>query len=115
MTQQNPIFKFEDAERIQCKASIMIEGLSGSGKSGLALIIGFALTGDWTKVYDIDTENKSVQLFRGIGSSSGGEFGKFKVAEFTADIGYKPSNYLAGNHFYTNREYCRVCRLFRPE
>lgn len=96
MTQINPIFKFEDAERVQCKASIMIEGLPGKGKSGLALIAGYILSGkDWKKVFDIDTENKSANLFVGVDSSLGEPYGKFKVGQLTADIGYRPSNYLA--------------------
>lgn len=94
--EQNPIFKFEDAERLQCRASIMIEGLPGKGKSGLALMLGFYLAGgDWTKVFDIDTENKSVNLFRDIPFTTGGTVGRFKVGQLTEDVGYKPSNYLA--------------------
>ena len=55
---ENPMFQFEDAERVQIKASIMIEGLSGSGKSGLALLLGFYLAnGIWHDVFDVDTEN----------------------------------------------------------
>lgn len=92
----NPIFQFEDAVRVQCKASIMIEGLSGSGKSGLALAIAEVLAdGDWSKVFDIDTENNSVRLFSGIGNSNGGSFGTFKVGNLTKDIGFSPSNFLA--------------------
>ena len=91
----NPTFKFEDAERVKLKASIMIEGLTGSGKSGLALLLGFYLAGgDWTKVFDIDTENKSANLFAGIPFSNGNPVGKFKVGQLTEDIGFKPSNYL---------------------
>ena len=52
--------RFIDAEREQCKASIMIEGLTGQGKSGLALAFGYILSGkQWDKVYFIDTENRS--------------------------------------------------------
>lgn len=92
----NPIFNFEEAKREQCKASILIQGLSGKGKSGLALILGHALAGnDWTKVFDIDTENKSIQLFSDIDCSAGDTFHGFKIGNFTPDIGYKPSNYLA--------------------
>jgi hypothetical protein len=87
--------KFEEAQRVQCKASIMIEGLTGKGKSGLALIIGKGLAGNWEEVFDVDTENKSANLFAGINSSTGGTFGKFKVGQLTADVGYKPTNYLA--------------------
>ena len=92
----NLTFKFEDAERVKLKASIMIQGLTGSGKSGLALLLGFYLAnGDWSKVFDIDTENKSANLFAGIPFSSGSPVGKFKIGQLTEDVGFKPSHYLA--------------------
>ena len=92
----NPIFKFEDAERKQCKASIMIEGLSGGGKSGLALMLGYYLANEkWEEVFAIDTENKSLDLFSGIPFTTGNNVGKFKVGQLTEDIGFKPTNYLA--------------------
>lgn len=92
----NPIFKFEEAQRLACKASIMIEGLTGRGKSGLALALAYILANkDWKKVFDIDTENKSANLFVGIPASTGNKFGHFQVGYLTPDIGYKPSNYLA--------------------
>jgi len=91
----NLIFGFNKAERKQCKASILIEGLTGTGKSGLALCIAKALANDdYTKVFDIDTENGSLPLFAGLKSTSGGTFDDFQIANFTPDIGYKPSNYL---------------------
>jgi len=94
-TQNNPIFNFKKAARTQCKASIMIQGLSGTGKSGLALALGEGLANhEWDNVFVIDTENKSAPLFVGIPSSSGGVFGSFNVGELTPDIGYKPSFFL---------------------
>lgn len=93
---ENPMFQFEDAERVQLKASIMIEGLSGSGKSGLALLLGFYLAnGIWHDVFDVDTENKSANLFAGIPFTTGNAVGKFRVGQLTEAIGYKPTNYLA--------------------
>ena len=87
---------FEDAQRVQCKASIMFEGLSGSGKSGAAILTGAILAGyDWKKLYATDTENRSLRLLAGTPCSDGNKYGSFKVAELTADIGYAPSNYLA--------------------
>lgn len=92
----NPIFNFEEAKRLQCKASIMIEGLPGKGKTGLALLIGYYLSGeDWSKVFHIDTENKSANLFVDIPSSDGNKFGHFNVGQLTSDIGFKPTNFLA--------------------
>lgn len=92
----NPMFKFEEAQRTQCKASIMIEGLPGKGKTGLALLIGYYLSGqDWKKVFHIDTENKSANLFVDIPASDGQKFGHFKVGQLTSDIGFKPTNFIA--------------------
>lgn len=90
------VVKFTTAKRQQLKASILIEGLSGSGKSGLALLLGYYLSGeDWSKVFHIDTENESANLFAGIPFSNGANVGEFNVGELTEDIGFKPSNYLA--------------------
>lgn len=92
----NPLFTFETATRQQSKASILIEGLSGKGKSGLALLLGYYLAGeDFTKVFDIDTENNSISLFADIQSSGGMKFAGFKHGNFTPDLGYKPTNYEA--------------------
>ena len=86
---------FEDAERQQCKASIMIEGLSGKGKTGAALGIAHILVGgDWSKIAGIDTENKSMPLFVGLNNTFGDTFGHFKISHLTPDIGYKPTHYI---------------------
>ena len=87
--------KFHKAARQKLKASIMIEGLQGSGKSGLALLIAKALTDDWDKIYAIDTENRSLDLFQGIKMNTGDLFGEFNKVDLTVEDGYAPSNYLA--------------------
>lgn len=86
--------KFRKAARQKLKASIMIEGLQGSGKSGLALLFAKALTDDWSKIYAVDTENKSLDLFQGIKANTGETFGEFNKVDLTAEDGYSPSNYL---------------------
>lgn len=86
---------FRTATRQKLKASIMIEGLQGTGKSGLALLIAKALTDDWSKIYAIDTENRSLDLFQGIKMNTGDVFGEFNKADLTADEGYAPSHYLS--------------------
>jgi hypothetical protein len=90
----NPIFTVEEASREKSKASIMIEGLSGQGKSGLALIIGRVLSGAWEKTGAVDTENRSLKLFAGVPSTLGEVYGKFKIGNLDPEIGYKPTNYL---------------------
>lgn len=88
--------QFEDAKRVQCKASIEFEGLSGTGKTGAAALTGNILAGgNWKDVYFLDTENRSARLLVGTPCSDGNKYGSFKVAELTPDIGYAPSNYLA--------------------
>lgn len=89
------VLSFRDATRQQAKASILIEGLSGRGKSGLALLLGYALSGkDWSKVYAIDTENRSLDLFEGINMSNGAKCDPFKKVDLLPAHGYAPSNYL---------------------
>jgi hypothetical protein len=85
----------------------MIEGLTGKGKSGLALMLACGLEGGfqehndgsdranpWEKIYTIDTENRSLNLFIGIPASWGGTFGQFYGTQLTSEDGYAPSNYL---------------------
>ncbi len=92
------VFKpeFSEVTRAQSKASIVIQGLSGKGKSGLALMIGYVLADeDWSKVFALDTENRSLNLFEGLTTHTGDTFGKFKKFDLLKVHGYKPSHYLA--------------------
>jgi len=86
---------FRKAERLKCKASILIDGLSGLGKSGLALAIAFGLVGDWDKIAAVDTENRSLPLYRGSLLHTGVKVEQFSVGDLTADDGFKPSHYAA--------------------
>ncbi len=92
----NPQIKVTLSTREKCKASIVIEGLSGRGKSGMALAIAKALSGDWDKVGVIDTEKKAINLYTGVTLHTGDVVPPIKKIELTNDIGYCPSNYLAG-------------------
>ena len=88
------INKFRKVERQKVKASIMIEGLQGSGKSGLALAIARVLASDWNKIYAIDTENQSLDLFDGIKLNTGIKVTNFNKVDLTPDDGFAPSNYM---------------------
>lgn len=89
------VLQFRDATRQQAKASILIEGLTGKGKSGLALAIAYALADkNWQKVYALDSENKSLDLFEGIQLHTGDKITPFKKLDLLATLGYQPSNYL---------------------
>lgn len=96
---------FELLSREACKASIMLEGLTGSGKSGLALMLAYGLEGGfagddvnpdevWKKVFAIDAENRSLNLFVGLPTNWGDTFRRFYGAQLTSADGYAPSNYL---------------------
>ena len=88
--------EWRDATRQQAKACIAIDGLPGEGKSGLALLIAYTLAGgDWKKVYGCDTENRSLDLFQGISTSTGDQFKGFRKFDLLPIHGYAPSNYLA--------------------
>lgn len=88
--------QFTDVTRAQSKASIVIQGLSGLGKSGLALMLGYVLADDdWSSVYALDTENRSLNLFEGIATHLGGTFGKFKKFDLLRLHGFRPTNYIA--------------------
>ena len=86
--------KFRKVERQKVKASIMIEGLQGTGKSGLALAFAKVLASDWSKVYAIDTENQSLDLFDGIKLNTGEPVKDFNKVDLTVDDGFAPSNYM---------------------
>lgn len=88
------INKFRKVERQKVKASIMIEGLQGSGKSGLALAIARVLASDWNKIYAIDTENQSLDLFDGIKLNTGIKVANFNKVDLTPEDGFAPSNYM---------------------
>lgn len=90
------VLQFRDATRAQSKACIVIEGLSGTGKSGLALLLAHAFANDdWQKVFAVDTENKSLDLFEGIRLNDGSVVNPpFKKLDLLASHGYAPTNYL---------------------
>lgn len=97
MTNKNNKFKaaIYKAERQNVKASIMIEGLTGTGKTGLALAFAEVLSGgDWDKVGMVDTENKSSNLYQGNKLHTGAVVGKFPKIDLTQEMGYAPLNYM---------------------
>jgi hypothetical protein len=87
--------QYRDATRSQARACIGISGMSGTGKSGLALAIGYILADkDWQKEFVVDTENKSLDLFQGLQLHTGDTITPFKKVDLLPSYGYAPSNYL---------------------
>ena len=60
--------KLEKACRKRAKIKMAFQGPSGSGKTYSALLLGFGLCNDWTKIAVIDTENSSADLYAHLGS-----------------------------------------------
>lgn len=92
--------QFTKATRKQAKASVLIEGLQGRGKSGLALSMAYVLSdNNWDDVYAVDAENKSLSLFVDNPLHLGERVGQFNVLELSNETGYKPSVYAAARDF----------------
>ncbi len=57
----------QPAERKQVKIKLALQGSSGSGKTMSALLLAFGITGDWSKIAVVDTENGSASLYAHLG------------------------------------------------
>ncbi len=56
------------SERRQVKLRLGISGASGFGKTKSALLLAYGMTGDWSKIAVIDTENSSASLYSELGN-----------------------------------------------
>jgi hypothetical protein len=59
--------KLQLATREQVKLRMSISAPTGFGKTYGALLIAYGMTGDWSKIAVIDTENKSASLYAHLG------------------------------------------------
>lgn len=60
--------QLKTSERKQVKLRLGISGASGFGKTKSALLLAYGMTGDWSKIAVIDTENSSASLYADMGS-----------------------------------------------
>lgn len=72
------------SERRQVKLRLGISGASGFGKTKSALLLAYGMTGDWSKIAVIDTENSSASLYS--------ELGNFNVLDLSPP--YSPERYI---------------------
>lgn len=56
------------ASKREAKLRIGLSGASGFGKTYSALLMAFGMTGDWSKICVIDTENSSASLYSNLGN-----------------------------------------------
>ncbi|GAG93238.1 unnamed protein product, partial [marine sediment metagenome] len=59
--------KLQKAKRQNVKLRIGLSSPSGFGKTYSALLLAYGITGDWSKIAVIDTENNSAQLYSNLG------------------------------------------------
>lgn len=59
--------KLQQAQRSQVKLRIGLSGPSGYGKTYSALLLGYGITKDWSKIAVVDTENNSASLYSHLG------------------------------------------------
>jgi hypothetical protein len=64
------MMQLNKAARNRCKIKMAIQGASGSGKTYSALLLAYGLTGNWSKIAVIDTENGSANLYADLGEYS---------------------------------------------
>ncbi|HEU5168433.1 MAG TPA: AAA family ATPase [Chitinophagaceae bacterium] len=60
--------ELQQAQRKKAKIKMGISGPSGGGKTYSALLLAFGLTGDWSKIVIVDTENNSAHLYAHLGA-----------------------------------------------
>lgn len=83
--------ELKKASRKQIKLKVAMAGTSGSGKTMSALLVAYGITGDWSKIAVIDTENRSSELY--VGSSAGDvTIGEFLTIQLQAP--YTPERYI---------------------
>lgn len=87
---------FRKAERKQAKLRIGITGVAGSGKTMSALRLAYGITKNWNKIFFIDTENGSGELYAKItGKDPSGD--KYEIGEYNymrLDAPYTPERYV---------------------
>lgn len=72
------------AERQQARIRMGLQGPSGSGKTMGALLVAYGMTGIWSKIAVIDTENNSSHLYAHLG-----DFNVLSLA-----VPYSPERYI---------------------
>jgi hypothetical protein len=76
--------QLQPASRKNVKIRMALQGPSGSGKTYSSLLVAYGLTGDWSSIAVIDTENHSSELYAHLGS--------FKVLHL--DAPFTPERYI---------------------
>ena len=79
-------FQIRKAERKKAKLKLGVTGPSGSGKTYSSLLLAYGITGDWSKITLIDTENGSGELY-----ANHGPIGEYNYLRL--DAPFSPTRY----------------------
>ncbi len=74
----------KQSKRQNVKLRLGISGASGFGKTHSALLLAYGMTGDWSKIAVVDSENSSASLYS--------DLGNFNVLDLSAP--YSPERYI---------------------
>jgi AAA domain len=77
--------QLQKAQRKRAKIKLGLQGPSGSGKTYSSLLIAYGLSGDYSKVAVIDTENHSASLYA--------HLGEFQVVNMSSP--FTPEKYIS--------------------
>lgn len=80
---------FQKVKREKSKLRLALTGPSGAGKTLSALLLGYGITNDWSKIALIDTEHGRAKFYANRSDFSTGEF---LYQEMTAP--YSPNKYI---------------------
>lgn len=80
------------ATRQKAKIRLGFSSVSGGGKTASALRVAYGMTGDWSKIALIDTENESADLYANHTLPDGFVIGEFQVLPL--DAPYSPERYV---------------------
>ena len=86
---------FRTAERKKAKLRLGLAGPAGSGKTVSALLTAYGITGDWSRIGLVDTENGSGELYAGA-SIGGVKIGNYQVLPLSPP--YLPQKYIGAIH-----------------
>ncbi|MDB0600278.1 AAA family ATPase [Tenacibaculum maritimum] len=78
------MMQLKQSKRKNVKLRLGISGASGFGKTHSALLLAHGMTGDWSKIAVVDTENSSASLYS--------DLGEFNVLDLSAP--YSPQRYI---------------------
>lgn len=99
------MFQKSTAKREKVKLMVGFAGPSGAGKTWSALQVAYGITGDWSKITVLDTENRSALYY-----ADRMEFGPFEHVPFEPTIpgGYDPRNYIKAIEYAESDPNCEV-------